>query len=94
MLLLVILVADSFFESTSSTSVSSFATSSLGFSIKFKIESNREDFLFSIIKFKDTPYLPDTCIKYVYNLLKNPNMSLLDVAVSVGFNSHNYYYLF
>ena len=25
------------------------------------------------------------------NLLKNPNMSLLDVAVSVGFNSQNYY---
>ena len=25
------------------------------------------------------------------DVLKNPNMSLLDVAVSVGFNSQNYY---
>ena len=38
-----------------------------------------------------TNYLNIFRVEKSKNLLKNPNMSLLDVAVSVGFNSQNYY---
>ena len=38
-----------------------------------------------------TNYLNIFRVEKSKNLLKNPNMSLLDVAVRVGFNSQNYY---
>ena len=41
--------------------------------------------------FPFTNYLNIFRVEKSKNLLKNPNMSLLDVAVSVGFNSQNYY---
>lgn len=38
-----------------------------------------------------TNYLNIFRVEKSKNLLKNPNLSLLDVAISVGFNSQNYY---